>query len=242
MQVILEDGQISTDLYVKPTDTHQYLEASSCHVFHSKRSIPYSQALRLNRICSKGSFFDKRCDELESWLQKRGYSQKLVRQQVLRARKFKRDELLDKQPAERKSVLTLNITYHPAYAKVKNILSEIHLLLTPNEEHRKVFPNIPLVGFKRGKSLQDFLVRAKLPPLKPTESGSKPCKGSRCEVCKYISCTNTFSNKEGTKTYEIKGGNLHCSSQLVVYLVDCKTCKKQYVGSTKPKFRLRFNN
>ena len=44
-----------TDLYIKPTDTHQYLHASSCHVYHSKKSIPYSQALRLNRICSENS-------------------------------------------------------------------------------------------------------------------------------------------------------------------------------------------
>jgi len=28
----------------------------------------------------------------------------------------------------------------------------------------------------------------------------------------------------------------------VVYLVNCKTCAKQYVGSSTPKFRFRFNN
>ena len=36
-------NKLVTDFFVKPTDTHQYLEASSCHVFHSKRAIPYSQ-------------------------------------------------------------------------------------------------------------------------------------------------------------------------------------------------------
>ena len=33
-------GSITTDLYVKPTDTHQYLMATSCHPNHTKRSIP----------------------------------------------------------------------------------------------------------------------------------------------------------------------------------------------------------
>ena len=33
-------GNISTDLYVKPTDTHQYLMATSCHSNHTKRSMP----------------------------------------------------------------------------------------------------------------------------------------------------------------------------------------------------------
>ena len=63
-EVIRRGNQLTTDLYVKPTDSHQYLHASSCHVFHSKKAIPYSQALRLNRICSEGKDFDKRCNEL----------------------------------------------------------------------------------------------------------------------------------------------------------------------------------
>ena len=45
-------GNITTDLYVKPTDTQQYLMATICHPNHTKRSIPYSQALRILRICS----------------------------------------------------------------------------------------------------------------------------------------------------------------------------------------------
>ena len=48
--VSLTEGVIETDLYVKPTDSHQYLQSSSCHPFHCKKGIPYSQALRLNRI------------------------------------------------------------------------------------------------------------------------------------------------------------------------------------------------
>ena len=57
--------QLVTDLYVKPTDTHQYLHVSSCHVSHCKKSMPFSQALRLNRICSENAIFDKRCNDLE---------------------------------------------------------------------------------------------------------------------------------------------------------------------------------
>ena len=33
-----------------------------------------------------------------------------------------------------------------------------------------------------------------------------------------------------------------CSSNLVVYLTECKSCPKQYVGSTITPFRTRFNN
>ena len=50
--VSINIGFISTDLYCKPTDTHQYLNGKSCHPSHIKKAIPYSQALRLRRICS----------------------------------------------------------------------------------------------------------------------------------------------------------------------------------------------
>ena len=159
-------NQLVTDLYVKPTDTHQHLQNSSCHVSHCKKSIPFSQALRLNRICSENAFFDKRCNELEVWLKQRGYSGKLVRGQILKARKFSRSEVLNKRKrVGNNSRFVFNITYHPVLSKLKNVLSEIHLLLTPDREHGKVFGNIPIVGFRRAKSLKDTLVRAKVAPI-----------------------------------------------------------------------------
>ena len=55
--VIKKGNELVTDLCVKPTDTHQYLHASSCHVSHCIISMPFSQALHLNRICSEKAFF-----------------------------------------------------------------------------------------------------------------------------------------------------------------------------------------
>ena len=52
------------------------------------------------------------------------------------------------------------------FSKLKNVLSEIHLLLTPDREHGKVFENVPIIGFRRAKSLKDILVKAKVAPLK----------------------------------------------------------------------------
>ena len=129
VQVIRVNDKLVTDLYVKPTDTHQYLDASSCLVFHSKKAIPYSQALRLNRICSEPAFFDQRCDQLALWLKKRGYSDKLVRQEILKARKPKRDDLLFREQEDKKSrggKLVFNLTYHPALSRIKNILRDIY--------------------------------------------------------------------------------------------------------------------
>ena len=129
--VLKEGNHLSTDLYVKPTDTHQYLHATSAHPSHVKRAIPYGQALRLNRICSNNKFFDNRCNNLEAWLISRGYSAKMVRREILKARNFKRDELLDRQKASREPPsLVLSVSYHPAFFKLRSILSNIHLILS----------------------------------------------------------------------------------------------------------------
>ena len=64
VNVILRNRQLKTDLHIKPTDT-QFLDSTSCHPYHCKKSLPYSQALRYNRICSDNKKFDKLWYDLE---------------------------------------------------------------------------------------------------------------------------------------------------------------------------------
>ena len=125
VEVICSGNKLLTDLYIKSTNTHQYLEFSSCHVYHSKKSIPYRQVLRFNRICSENRFFDKRCNQLECWLKDRGYNEKVVRQQILKARIFTRNDLLNQDSKTKgRNKLVFNFTYHPAYSKL-NIFYQI---------------------------------------------------------------------------------------------------------------------
>ena len=58
LNIKLIDGELKTDLFVKPMDTHQFLDLTSCHPYHCKKEIPYSQALRLNKICSGRPLID----------------------------------------------------------------------------------------------------------------------------------------------------------------------------------------
>ena len=172
----LIDGELKTDLFVIPTDTHQLLDPTSCHPYHRKKEIPYSQAVRLNRICTVNETFDRRFNHLEKWFMERGYNEKMIRKQILSAREHFRNDLLEKekqQLSERK--LTFNITYYPVFRNVWSMMEELHiLLLTPNKGHMKVFPDVPVVGFRNGKGLKDCLVRAKLSKL--DESGiCEPC-------------------------------------------------------------------
>ena len=244
VKVSLKNGVFSTDLYVKPTDTHQFLHPSSCHPFHCKKAIPFSQALRLNRICSDDSAFENRCEDLYDWLRERGYKHKIVEDQIKRACKFDRNDLLTKGKPPRKSVLSLNIEYNPAFSKISKVLRELACILHGDEEHRKVFSDTPIVGFSNGKSLKNILVRAVLPKTNTSEveMGSKKCGGKRCEVCPHIKNTDEFSSRKTGEKFKIQVGPLDCNSSKVVYLKNCKVCGIQNVGSTKNQYRGRFNS
>ena len=80
--------------------------------------------------------------------------EKMVKKQVLRVREHSRESLLEKVKSESdQKKLTFNITSYPVFQNVRNILQELHILLTPDQEHKKVFQDLPVVGFRNGKSL-----------------------------------------------------------------------------------------
>ena len=59
----------------------------------------------------------------------RGYNEKMIRKQILRAREHSRNDLLERekqQMSEQK--LTFNITYYPAFQNVTAIMEELHII------------------------------------------------------------------------------------------------------------------
>ena len=119
------------------------------------------------------------------------------------------------------------------------MLQELHLLLPPDREHRKVFPN---VGFRKGKSLKDYLVREAL--SRTNETGRcKPCGKKTCLVCNSIRNTTTFTTQACGKSFKIQSGPLNCNLEKVLYILKCEVCgKAPCIGKVKTKFQYRFNN
>ena len=140
-------------------------------------------------------------------------------------------------------ILVLTLTYHPSVKNFQNVRNEAHILLTPNKEHLKVFGNKrPIIGLRKPKSLKDHLVSAKIKCEPSSDNKSAPCCSSRCQICPFIEERNTFQNKDKSERFDIRKGILNSSSNLFVYLIECKSCSKQYVGSTITPFRSHFNN
>ena len=61
INISVQDNKLATSVHYKPTDSHSYLLYSSSHPSHFKDSIPYSQFLRLRRLCSEDSDFNSKC-------------------------------------------------------------------------------------------------------------------------------------------------------------------------------------
>ena len=171
---------------------------------------------------------------------------KMVEQQVNEARKISRDEALQEHERRNgnKERDVLVTTYHPAISqKIFQILKENHNILNLGHDHKEVFPDIPMVSFRRTKSLRDILVRAMVKIQSNEQNVCQGCNGRKdCEVCKILVNSSHFSNMDGSRTFDIRKGTLNCNTEKVVYLLSCNICKIQYVGKCLPKFRERYNN
>ena len=240
----LDEDRISTDLYTKPTDTHQYLLPTSCHPKHCCKNIPYSLALRLRRICSDSNTFELRAKELTNQLHRRGYLKQDIASAIDKARQRSRDALLSYRPksAEVGTILPFVLTYHPDLPKVRDIVDKNWSIIESSDELKDIYQSKPVMAFRRPKSLRDFLVRARLKPNSDDDNQTgecRPCGRKRCQCCKMITTAGTVKSSSGA-TVRLRQ-NTDCTTENVVYLISCSSCNKQYVGETKGPLNKRMN-
>ena len=76
--VSINGNLLSTSVFYKPTDSHSYLLFSSSHPNHTKRSIPFSQFLRLRRICCEDEDFQAKSLDMRHFFVQRGYPTSLL--------------------------------------------------------------------------------------------------------------------------------------------------------------------
>ena len=246
---INNDNTLSTDLYIKPTDTHQYLLSTSAHPKHTKQSIPYSLALRLRRICSEDETFKYRTRQLLEYLTKRGYKPKQTNKQIQKAAKKTRQDCLKTTKPRTNHRTPFVVTYHQALPQLSTILKQNLDILQNSNTCKEAFPDAPILSYRRPKNLRDLLVRAKIKNATTSDPrGSYKCHSRRnCLTCQHITDgTTTFNFSNTDKNYDIKQ-RLDCNSTNVIYALQCKRCLHngnkncQYIGQTSRRLKDRFN-
>ena len=120
----------------------------------------------------------------------------------------------ERRPSKRK-IKDFNITYYPIFQNIRNLLQELDFLLPADKEHKKVFSDVPVVGFRNGKSLNGYLVRAVL--LKTNETRRcEPCGRKTCLVCNSIRTTTSFTTEACGEVFKVQSGPLNCNSEKVL--------------------------
>ena len=242
-------NHLETDLYVKPTDRNTYLPYNSAHPKHCMSGLPYGQFLRIRRICTRTTDFEKHAAKKAAQLLQHNYPRDLLLDSFMRARNKDRIELLTKRsietPDNQPEKVFLTTCYNQNYGVLRDQVESTWDLLGRSCSTRFIRDKNLVVGYRRPKNMRDFLVRARLPtvPTPETQPIAKrtreKCENPSCRYCSRINTTGKIRAAWDKKTHTVMR-NVNCHSNNLIYCITCKTCHKQYVGQTKNSLRQRF--
>ena len=110
------------------------------------KSIPYSQALRLKRICTTKENFTKQSKVLIKWLVERSYNENRIQQQFSKTFTIARVRLPNQKNRAASSRVPLIFTYDGTLLDIKRLVSKHWDILKINrdfkqKESKKQIPN-----------------------------------------------------------------------------------------------------
>lgn len=233
---------LQTSVFRKPTDRNNFLHSKSYHPPSMKKSLPYSQFLRMRRICSTADDFESQAKIIYERFLSKGYDRENLDSCLDRARNMERESLLEKKDVKSDNRIVLSSTFSPLSSDVKATVKRHWHILSSDSQIGHSFQDPPLFAFKRFPNVRDSLVRADsfTPPtnwLTNLDPGNYPCKN--CVNCNAMIKGNAFLHPRTGRSFSVRG-RITCRTTFVVYLLKCP-CGFGYVGKTKRELRIRIN-
>ncbi|XP_059827357.1 divergent protein kinase domain 1C isoform X2 [Hypanus sabinus] len=235
LSVSISGDRLSTDIFYKPTDSHNYLDYTSSHPAQCKNVIPYSLFLCLYCICSQDEAFHSRTFQMSSFFQDRDFSSGIVKDALTRISSTSCTSALN--PSSRhysRDRVPLVLTYHPTSLQIQHIILRNFRHLQQDPTTKYIFPSLPLSAFCRDRSLRDYLVHTSLPTELPP--GIYPCK-RKCYTCLHTSPLTTIPGPR--QSFQVRQ-HFTCESAGVVYCILCSRCGLLYIGETRCRLGDRF--
>ncbi len=133
------------------------------------------------------------------------------------------------------------LNYHPCNPPVMQAIRK-HWSILQSSSNPELFATKPFIAYRRTTNIKNKVIRASItyPPTQGTQGREvhnihTPCIRRICEICSLIQTTKKFHSSYTKRTYDTKKilHNQDCELFNLMYLITCKTCKKQYVGETK---------
>ena len=152
--------------YVKPTEKFQYIHRQSSHPKSVFGGLIKGELLRFVRTATNKEDYINRSALFKEKLLLRGYTSKEFDTAFNSVDHEHRDTYLtEKAKTNRgKTPLVFTTTYNPHLKGFSRALARNWELISQNGKLSKIFPNKPIIAYRRGKNLKDYLVRAKLKP------------------------------------------------------------------------------
>ena len=158
-----KESILDVQTYYKPTETFQYTNFYSCHPPGVQKGFIKGEALRLLRTNSSLLTFEDNIKNFKRCLEERGYPANTVEKHLAEVKFTDRKRSLEQRNKNAgKKILPFVIQYHPTLLSLKRILMGKWHLIQNQPLLREIFTEPPLISYRKGKSLKDTLVRAKL--------------------------------------------------------------------------------
>ena len=157
-----EESILDIRTHFKPTETFQYTHFTSCHPPGVRKGFIKGEALRLLRTNSSKATFKENITQFKRRLRDRGYPDNLVDKTLSEVKFSERMSALQNEQKTGKRVLPFVTEYRPSVPNLKNILMSKWHLIENQPLLRNIFKDPPLLSYRKGRSLKDVLVRAKL--------------------------------------------------------------------------------
>ena len=226
-----------------------YLHKLSDHPKTVKKSIPFGLGVRAKRICEKKEEYIKERNKIKSRLKGRGYSEKMVENQLRKVDELDRKDTLKYRKKSKKLTserVPFVLTFSRALPHVGKILNKHHNILNRSPRLRQIFKQQPLCAFRRDKNLNDIMVHQKTAKTikenmkdNRMEKRSGKC-GRNCVICDRRKI-GPVKNKFG-KIVQTNDG-ITCRTLNVIYGIHCTKCNYiVYVGETETMLKDRIQN
>ncbi|MCG8094140.1 MAG: hypothetical protein JAZ17_11035 [Candidatus Thiodiazotropha endolucinida] len=240
VMIIKKNDTLSTDIFYKETDSKQYLNFTSCHPSHTKRSIPYNLARRICTIVSESEVRETRLKELTALLICRGYPKQLIQNGIENASKIPRHELLTAKPKEETDIITYVSTYNPKNPEAFGIIKNNIPILMNDDTMRNALKETNFIKSKRQPpNLKRLLTKANFTSTTLSERHTfrvTKCGRNNCSLCQHIIESDSYNFKR--KKFFVNS-NMSCDVQNVLYVITCNGCGEFYIGQTGGKLRTR---
>ena len=234
------NGNLSTTLYSKPTAAHNYLHNRSYHYPKAIRSIPKSQFIRIRRICTSLQDYWTNANQFVTFFANRGYNQARLSQCAKEVAAYNRQDLLTQKPKqqEEENRIPLVISWHHKFKDIANVLHyHYDRIAKNNPSFKEIFPQPPIIAYRRAKNISDKIIRANHWGKKKKEQTTT--KRTRSKIDANMNRSGTIHNQLSGRSANIPIGSATDSN--VIYAAKCKRHQLLYVGMTGGQLNNRFS-